>query len=251
MPAHAVGRRRAERVVHAAQPRARRKGRLAGVVERARTGEGPRLPAVAQEAQRGRAGALQRKPSTTAPRKTGRGRRVAHHDVEARVSAPASIGEPQLEGPSRSRARRALPLAKRGAAPPALPSRPRARRRDASASRRPAAVWLGDDARAPDMSAEYNDRGRATRVRRAPRARLERRARRSSSTVPSAPSSSAAGARPGFRSGRPRAARAPRSSRHDPPRLRRGGRGGAHGEHVPHAAPHARARGPRSSGPAS
>ena len=51
VPARAVGRRRADAMVHPAQPGARREGGLAGVVERAPRAERPGLPAVAQETQ--------------------------------------------------------------------------------------------------------------------------------------------------------------------------------------------------------
>ena len=97
VPAEAVLRGRAERVVHAAQPGPGGEGGLARVVEIARARLGPGLPAVAQETQRAAAGSPPAKAQHDGAQEHRARPRVARDQVEPR-DVRARVGlDPQLD----------------------------------------------------------------------------------------------------------------------------------------------------------
>jgi hypothetical protein len=113
VPAIAVRRRRSQRVMHAAQPRTGRERRLAGVVERARAGEGPGLPAVPQKSQRSGVDATPAKAEdhrVEAHRRLGG---VLGRGVEDRVIAGRIRSHAQCERPDAVPAGDERPLVKR------------------------------------------------------------------------------------------------------------------------------------------
>ncbi len=105
VPAHAIGRRRPDAVMHAAQPGAGGERGLARVVERAARAERPGLPAVAEEAQLG-AGADPAEAQHDGFEVDRCSRPIGDHAIEARGLVRRVERDSDREGPEHLHARR-------------------------------------------------------------------------------------------------------------------------------------------------